>query len=56
MKFLISQNPKIAMILRPGNIGFTAPSAYIFSAMILAPASPKPRDNKDANLIISFVN
>jgi hypothetical protein len=54
LKFLISQNPKIAIILFPGNIGSTSPPLLIFYAMISAPASPNPSANKAPVLIISF--
>jgi hypothetical protein len=43
VKFLISQNPKIAPIFYPAIIGFRSPPDPIFEAIILDPASPNPR-------------
>jgi hypothetical protein len=54
VKFLISQNPNIAMIFYPGNIGLTSPLPFMFSAMILDPASPKPKASKAPILTIVF--
>jgi hypothetical protein len=39
----ISQNPKIATTFVPGIIGSTSPVFFMLSAIILAPASPKPK-------------
>jgi len=43
VKFLISQKPKIAMIFYPGSIGLISPLPFMFSAIILDPASPNPK-------------
>lgn len=37
-----SQKPKMAMTFWPGTMGFRSPPLRMLSAMISAPASPKP--------------
>lgn len=50
----MSVNPKIARIFLPGNIGSISPPLLMFSAIISAPASPKPSANNAPVLIINF--
>jgi hypothetical protein len=54
-KFRIATNPKIAIILWPGIIGFTSPLySFMFFAIISDPASPKPIANKAPIFIIVY--
>lgn len=54
VKLRMSQNPNIAIVLLPGNIGLTSPPAAILAAMIPLPASPNPKANSPPILIIVF--
>lgn len=56
VNYLISQNPNIATTLFPGIMGSTSPVLAIFSAMILAPASPKPNAKSAPILIMVYSN
>mmetsp|Transcript_3670 Transcript_3670/g.4919 ORF Transcript_3670/g.4919 Transcript_3670/m.4919 type:complete len:215 (-) Transcript_3670:1943-2587(-) len=50
----ISQNPKMAHIFFPGTMGFSSPPFLRFSAMISAPASPKPTAMREQILEKAF--
>mmetsp|Transcript_2370 Transcript_2370/g.8711 ORF Transcript_2370/g.8711 Transcript_2370/m.8711 type:complete len:343 (-) Transcript_2370:586-1614(-) len=50
----MSQKPKMATILRPGTIGLSSPPLRMFSAMISAPASPKPTASSEQILVMEF--
>mmetsp|Transcript_14566 Transcript_14566/g.50060 ORF Transcript_14566/g.50060 Transcript_14566/m.50060 type:complete len:224 (-) Transcript_14566:1168-1839(-) len=50
----MSQKPKMAHILRPGTIGLRSPPCFMFSAMISAPASPKPTASSEQILEMLF--
>lgn len=55
VKFLMSQNPKIAITFLPGNIGLIDyPLEFIFDATIYEPASPNPNANNAPILTINF--
>jgi hypothetical protein len=54
VKFLISQNPKIAHCLCPGNIGSKSPYFAIFLPIIEEPASPNPKANNIPILVMAF--
>lgn len=56
VKFLISQNPNIAIIFFPAIIGSTSPPYYMFEAIISDPASPNPKARRAPILIMSFSN
>jgi hypothetical protein len=42
----MSQNPKMAMIFWPDNIGLMSPPDLMFEAMIFEPASPYPNASR----------
>jgi len=56
VKLRILQNPNIANVFLPGNIGFTSPPAAILVAMIFEPASPNPNANNPPIFIIVLSN
>jgi len=56
MKLRISQNPNIAIVFLPGNIGLTSPPTAILLAIMFEPDSPNPNANNPPILIIVLSN